>query len=176
MTTRSPVDVGAAADLLETQGLTIAALFGGLSPRLAAWRPAADGWSAHTVLCHLLDEERGDFRPRLVATLEDEGRPWPGIDPEGWVTARGYAERSTSETLDAFVAERRTSVLRVRALSGAPWDHAHEHPTLGRITARDLLAAWLDHDRLHLRQVLGTLHAAGDLIVPGGRPDYAGTW
>lgn len=173
---RPPPDVSLAADLLDAQAAAIAALCRPLPRHLAAWRPPDGSWSALIVCGHLLDEEREDFRPRLRATLEDPARGWPGIAPEEWVAQRGYEARELGATLDAFLAERRDSTAWLRGLGDAAWDNAHEHHRLGRLGARDLLAAWLDHDRLHLRQVVRVLHRAGEAVVPGGRPDYAGSW
>jgi len=44
---------------------TIAALVAGVTAEEARRRPAPDAWSLLEVVCHLHDEEREDFRPRL---------------------------------------------------------------------------------------------------------------
>lgn len=167
-------DVEAAARLMRAQGEAVAALCEPLPGEIAARTPPAGGWSVAFVVSHLLDEEREDFRVRLGATLADPDRAWPPIDPEGWGERRDYASRDHRETLAAFVAERAASAAWIRKLADSPWDAVHAHPSLGELSARDLLAAWLDHDRVHLRQILRILHDLGESVVPGGRPDYAG--
>lgn len=167
-------DVAAASSLLATQGAAIVSLCRALPEALASGRPPGGGWSAAFVISHLLDEERLDFRVRLRSTLADPARTWPAIDPEGWVEKHTYRARDWTADLDAFEEERRTSVAWVRDLGGSPWDATHAHSSLGAISARDLLSAWLDHDRVHLRQLLRILHDLGESVVPAGRPDYAG--
>jgi len=48
---------------------TIGGLVAGVSPSEARVRPAPDAWSLLEVVCHLHDEEREDFRPRLDVVL-----------------------------------------------------------------------------------------------------------
>jgi hypothetical protein len=76
---------------LEANGAVIGSLYDGLAVGQLSWRPAPDKWSFLEVLCHLHDEEVDDFRARVESTLQHPEKPWPAIDPEGWVAARRYA-------------------------------------------------------------------------------------
>ncbi|MEZ6194831.1 MAG: DinB family protein [Planctomycetota bacterium] len=169
-------EVARAADLLEAQGRTLVELGRGLERELVRWVPSRGGWCIAEIYGHLLDEETEDFRLRVASTLEDPGRPWPGIDPEARVAGRDWASRDLAATLESFAAARRDSVAWLREQTDADWHRIHLHPRFGAIGARDLLASWLDHDRLHLRQILTRLHDASDLIVEGGETAYAGEW
>lgn len=122
----------------------------------AVWRPAPERWSLVEIACHLLDEERDDFRARTASTLDDPTRAWPPIDPEGWARERDYRSRDLGETLAALRGERLTSLDWLRGLEGADWTRAYEHPKLGSLRAGDLLAAWAAHDLLHLAQIART--------------------
>ena len=129
---------------------------------------------------HLADEEAEDFRRRLELTLARKGEAWPPIDPQGWVESRDYRTRALGPSLDRFAAERERSVRWLRVLGDADLDASHAHPTLGTMRARDLLASWLAHDLIHIRQ-LTRLHyrwlergAAAALGTPPTRLDYAG--
>lgn len=124
-----------------------------IDPECAVWKPAEDKWSIRDVVCHLVDEERLDFRTRIDYTLHRAGESWPPIDPEGWVTEHGYAQRDLGEQLMVFLAERHRSVEFVSSLASADWDAAYKHPHLGTITAGSLLGSWLAHDYLHIRQI-----------------------
>ncbi len=143
------------ADRLETSGRILLDLFTGVDDGEARWKPAPERWSMLEVLVHLGDEEKDDFRPRISSTLEDPAREWPPIDPEGWVRERRYNERDLSESLAGFRRERAASLEWLRGLAEPAWERAHEHPSLGVLRAGDLLAAWVAHDGLHIRQISG---------------------
>ena len=151
-------------------------LLGGVGSRQARWKPAPDQWSALEVVCHLGDEEREDFRQRLRSTLADPSEPWPAIDPGGWVSERRYLERDLAAAVEDFLEERKQSVAWLNDLSSPAWENRYAHPLLGEITAGDLLASWVAHDFLHLRQLsrLHYLYAAA-LAEPHSAA-YAGDW
>ena len=85
---------------------TITSLVVGVSPEEARVRPAPEAWSLLEVVCHLHDEEREDFRPRLDLVLHRPGERWAPIDPAAWVAERQYNTRDLTQTLQAFLAER----------------------------------------------------------------------
>ena len=161
---------------LERNAPAIAALVSGLPAEEASWKPSAARWSMLEVVCHLLDEEREDFRVRIELTLRSPAEPWPAIDPPSWVVERGYADRDLDESLRALLEERQRSVSWLRELNAPDWDARYEHPTLGTLRTGDLLASWLAHDFLHLRQLTDLhwlIHAARS--APYGTA-YAGEW
>src|SRR5690606_33478745 len=125
----------------------------GVAPEQARWKPEPEAWSILEVVNHLADEEVEDFRTRIDFTLHRPGDAWPGIDPQGWPAARGYLTRELMPSLDRFLEERRHSVAWLRGLEGRDWALGYDHPRGGTIRAGDLLAAWLDHDLVHIRQI-----------------------
>jgi hypothetical protein len=112
----------------------------GVSPEQARWKPAPDKWSIVEVVNHLFDEEREDFRQRLELVLADPTQAWPPIDPRGWVTSRGYAERDLDMSLNNFLAERQKSLEWLSELSEPNWQNSNDGPN-GTLTAGDLLAS-----------------------------------
>lgn len=148
-------------------------------PEWRTWRPGREHWCPLEIICHLLDEEREDFRARLAFVLEDPDRPMPPIDPQGWVEARAYMEQDFERTLDAFLAERDASVAWLRGLLDQEqppnWEAAYRHPKLGPLTARMFLVNWLAHDLLHLRQIVRRRHQFLE-ETSGVAMDYAGEW
>lgn len=161
---------------LEAGAFALAGVTAGITDEQAAWRPEAGQWSLLEIACHLLDEEREDFRVRLDFTLHRPGESWPTIDPVGWVQAHGYAGRSFTAVMAEFAAERRRSLAWLRGLSVPDWDVAYHHPKFGPVRAGDLLASWCAHDVLHLRQ-MARWHwrRLQDEAGPFGT-DYAGQW
>jgi hypothetical protein len=134
-------------------------LFQRVSDQQARWKPGEDRWSLLEVVNHLYDEEREDFRQRLELVLKDPAKPWPPIDPEGWVVQRNYNERNFKQSVDNFLAEREASLRWLNNLNSADWQATHYHPQMGPMSAELLLANWLAHDLFHIRQI-ADLHFA----------------
>lgn len=140
------------------------------------WKPAPEHWSVLEIVCHLLDEEREDFRVRLRSTLEDPSRAWPPLDLDGVAQRRSYNVRSMTETLVAFRRERSASVAWLRSVERPDWSVAHAHPKFGPITAGDLLAAWAAHDALHARQIAKRIFGLAERDGAPNQTRYAGEW
>lgn len=138
---------------------TIVSLTKGVGEEQARWRPAPDKWSILEVIGHLCDEEQFDFRTRIDSTINQPGEEWPPFDPLQWMSERNYNEGILEETLQTWIDERRRSIEWLHALSSPDWNKSYTHPAIGELRAGDLLAAWLAHDMLHIRQLAG-LHAA----------------
>ncbi|RMH74178.1 MAG: DinB family protein [Gemmatimonadetes bacterium] len=154
----------------------IQGLIAGVSMEQARWKPAPEKWSILEVINHLYDEEREDFRQRLDYTLHKPGADWPPINPQKWVTERRYNERDLAESLHRFLTERQASLEWLHQLENPNWEHYKDHPIAPRITANRLLACWVAHDLLHIRQ-LNALHWAYLNHLSGeGSLDYAGEW
>jgi hypothetical protein len=153
----------------------IGALVQGVSDRQAQWKPDPASWSILEVINHLVDEENEDFRARLDLVLHHPEGAWQSIDPERWVTERGYNQQGLDQSWEAFLTAREESVVWLKGLASPDWTAAYQAP-FGRITAGDILAAWVAHDLLHLRQLV-ELHWA--YLVARVEPysvRYAGVW
>jgi hypothetical protein len=142
----------------------------------ARWRPNSNSWSILEVINHLCDEERFDFRVRLDMILYHPSKPWPLIDPGGWVKEREYNQRNLQDSLEKFIAERKKSITWLEGLSAIDWDTVGDTPWGGLMRAGDMLSAWVAHDLLHLRQLV-ELH--WQYLVLSQQPyevGYAGEW
>jgi hypothetical protein len=162
--------------MLERFGHTLPVLVADLPDDDARWKPADGAWSILEIVCHLADEEVSDFRTRLRLTLESPETQWPPIDPPAWAIERRYNKQDLAVTTERFVRERQASGQWLRSLSAFDGDIAHVHPKFGAISAGQLLASWVAHDALHLRQIAKRLH---QLAAEHGRPfdtAYAGDW
>ena len=153
----------------------IQVMVGGVSQEQARWKPDSESWSILEVISHLYDEEKEDFRVRLDIILHHPDRPWPSIDPQGWVTARQYNENDLVQSLQNFLHEREASLSWLRGLAAPDWEAVYE-TRFGRMRAGDMFAAWVAHDLLHLRQLVELQRAyALELLAPY-ETDYAGPW
>ncbi len=154
-------------------------LVAGVTDDEAQRKPNADAWSILEVACHLLDEERYDFRVRLRHILAGTQGSFPPIDPGGWVTSRRYNEQNLAKTLADFLAERQDSLawLATLAAQKPTPDWAATSPVpWGVISAGEMLTAWVAHDLLHMRQLIELHWFLTTTRLAPHRPDYAGEW
>ena len=160
---------------LSSNAESIRCMIEGISDEQVGWKPDPDSWSILEVINHLYDEEKEDFRVRLDIILHEPDKPWPPIDPAGWVVERQYDQRELQESVDNFLLERRSSISWLNRLTSPDWEATYEAP-FGEIKAGDMFASWVAHDLLHIRQLV-ELHWA--YLVNLSKPyrlDYAGSW
>lgn len=150
-------------------------LLTGLTDEEFLWKQNPEKWCLLEIICHLYDEEREDFRTRTKQVLESPELPLPKIDPVGWVIERKYLQRNFSEKLKDFLSEREQSVKWLQSLKNPKWENAYNHPKLGKMTAKLILANWLAHDYLHIRQITKLKY---DHLKSKSDADlsYAGNW
>jgi len=160
---------------LESNARRIQAMVEGIPTDQARRRPDPEAWSLLEVVNHLSDEEQFDFRVRLDLILHNPSSPWPPIDPQGWVTARKYNERELADSLQKFMEERSRSLAWLRRLGQVNWEARVPTPW-GSISAGDMLAAWVTHDLLHMRQLVEWLHSAVIQLSQPYDGEYAGPW
>ena len=145
----------------------------GIPPDGWRTRPAPAEWALVEIVCHLRDEEAEDFGARVRAVLAG-GTSFAPIDPERWAVERRYREADPGAALGAF---RQLRTQSVALLDGARVDalgRAVTTPSGSPLSGLDVVAAWVTHDRLHLRQIAGTLARLwADRWAPL-RADYAG--
>jgi hypothetical protein len=146
-----------------------------VSVEQARWKPDSDSWSILEVVNHLLDEEKLDFRVRLDITLRQSGEVWPAINPPLWVEERRYNEQDPGESLAGFLTAREDSLAWLRTLDSPDWGAIYE-ASWGLMRAGDLMASWVGHDLLHMRQLV-ELHWAYTMnAVRPYNALYAGDW
>lgn len=171
------VDLAACIAALERFPATLRAAAAGLSGEEARRRGPKDAWSILEIVNHLADEEVDDFPRRLRLILEDPKQEWPPIDPEGWARERDYQSRELAESLERFERQRRESIKWLRSLEGQKPNWSQSHTSrFGTMAAGDMLAAWLAHDMLHLRQIAKRLYELAEVRAGGYSSAYAGPW
>ena len=148
-------------------------LLAGLDAEGARTRPAPAEWSPVEIVCHLRDEETEDFGARLRVIVSGTGE-FARIAPERWAEERRYGEASLSEALAAFQALRRASLELLQSVAPEALGGSRPLGRFGSLSGRDLVAAWVAHDRLHLAQLAGTLARIWALRWAPLRTDYAG--
>lgn len=170
------LDLKFAIQHLTHNGVAIEELFAGAPDVQARWKPEPVAWSMLEVINHLHDEERWDFRLRLDLTLFHPEIEWPPIDPKGWVIERRYNTRGLEESLLDFKDERAKSLEWLRDLRTPDWSSTHTFSQVGAMSAGRILACWLAHDQLHIRQMAELHHRWLGQLVGIEALDYAGPW
>jgi hypothetical protein len=169
------MDIDSVLSQMESNAKAIKALVEDVPVEQARWKPSAEDWSILEVITHLWDEEIKDFRVHLDLILHHPDLPWPSIDPQGWITERRYNERVPAESLEGFLRAREESLAWLRGLSAPDWEAVYKAP-FGQMAAGDMLAAWVAHDLLHTRQLVGLHWACTTKKVQPYRVRYAGDW
>jgi hypothetical protein len=142
-------------DVLARTPATMNALLGGLTE---PWTRSTEGpntFSPFDVVGHLIDGEETDWIPRARIILAS------GADPRferydrfrHWTRNR---DRTLASLLEEFARLRVESLDTLRAwrLTSAELDLPGQHPGLGPVTLRQLLAAWVVHDLGHIAQTV----------------------
>lgn len=139
------------------------------------WKPLPDKWSVLEITCHLIDEEKLDFRMRVKFALEHAGERPPSIDPQGWVLSRSYMNQVYSIKCQEFFEVRNNSINWLKGLSQEDWSAYFTHAKFGKFTAHYMLTNWVAHDYLHIKQITRLRY---DYLAQrtGENLNYAGAW
>jgi hypothetical protein len=128
----------------------------------------AEVWS------HLYNEERGDFRAHIQEILAVPQQAWGALQP-------GYTPvASLRQALEGFLAEREASLAWLQSLESPDWE-AFTQAKFGpneviKLSAADVLVSWVEHDLLHMRQMVELLHAWNVKAAEPYSVQYAGGW
>jgi hypothetical protein len=151
-------DLERSIDVLRRTPATLRALLDGLDEALIRDNEGPDTFSAFDNVGHLIDGEETDWMARARIILAQG----PSIRFEPYDRFRHRTRnlgRSLTSLLDEFARLRAANLETLRSwrLTDAKLDLPGEHPSLGPVTLRQLLAAWVAHDLGHVAQVARVL-------------------
>ncbi len=147
-------ELQSAIDVLRRTPATLRALLAEVAEPWARGTEGADTFSPFDVVGHLIDGEETDWIPRARIILARG--PDPRFEPYDRFRHRARnADRSLESLLTEFAELRDANLelLRSWRLGNAELDLPGNHPSLGRVTLRQLLASWVAHDLGHIAQV-----------------------
>src|SRR5437588_1338089 len=147
-------DLDLTIEVLRRSPATLRALLDGLSEPWIRGTAGPEPFSPFDVVGHLMDGEETDWIPRARIILAKG----PGLRFEPYDRFRHRTRnpgRSAESLLAEFARLRAANLQRLESwkLTATELDLPGEHPSLGRVTLRQLLAAWVVHDLGHLAQV-----------------------
>lgn len=143
-----------AVDVLRRTPGTLRALLQGIAGPWARGNEGPETFSPFDNLGHLIDGEETDWMTRARVILARG----PSVRFEPYDRFR-HRSRNAGRTLDSLLDEfERLRTANLEALESWHLDASQldlpgEHPTFGRVTLRQLLAAWVVHDLGHLAQI-----------------------
>ncbi|MGZ8413711.1 MAG: DinB family protein [Gemmatirosa sp.] len=147
-----------ALEVLERTPATFRAMLGGLSEVWTAPNEGPDTFSAFDNVGHLIHGERTDWIPRArVILAQGASRRFEPYDR--FAQYRESEGKTMAELLDEFARLRAGSLdtLRGWRLTDRELALEGEHPALGPVTLRQLLATWAAHDLGHVAQTARVL-------------------
>ena len=142
-------------DVLARTPSTLQSLLGGLTDPWTRGTEGPDTFSPFDVVGHLIDGEETDWIPRArIILARGESLRFERYDR--FRHRRRNAGRSLESLLDEFAEQRAGSLALLRSwhLTETELDLPGEHPALGPVTLRQLLAAWVVHDLGHIAQAV----------------------
>jgi hypothetical protein len=146
-------DLTEAIAVLERTPATFRALLGGLPDAWATCDEGPDTFSPFDNVGHLIHGERTDWIPRArIILAQGANRRFEPYDR--FAQVRESAGKSLAELLAEFarLREENLAALRSWGLSERELSLEGEHPELGIVTLRQLLATWVAHDLGHVAQ------------------------
>ncbi|HEU0302862.1 MAG TPA: DinB family protein [Longimicrobium sp.] len=142
-----------ALEVLERTPAAFRALLGGLPDAWTAPNEGPETFSAFDNVGHLIHGERTDWiaRARIILAQGPDRRFEPY---DRFAQYRESQGKSLAELLDEFARLRAENLATLRGweLTDRELALRGEHPSLGTVTLRQLLSAWVAHDLGHLAQ------------------------
>lgn len=141
-------------EILGRTPATVRALLHDIGPEWARGTEGPETFSPFDNIGHLIDGEETDWMPRArIILAQGKNRRF---EPYDRVRHRARnANRTLDSLLDEFARLRVENLRTLESwrLTDAQLDLPGEHPRLGPVTLRQLLAAWVVHDLGHIAQV-----------------------
>jgi DinB family protein len=147
-------DLDRSTDILRRTPGTLCTLLSDLDESWIRGNEGPDTFSPFDVVGHLIDGEETDWMPRARIILARG----PSVRFEPYDRFRHF-ERNVGRTLQSLLEElgrlraENLAVLASWHLNDELLELPGEHPRLGRVTLRQLLASWVVHDLGHIAQV-----------------------
>lgn len=143
-------------EILERTPSVLHTWLSGLSDDWILPNEGPDTFSPFDVVGHLIHGEKTDWMVRIGILLSEKDPSTRTFAPfDRFAQFRESQGKTMDQLLDEFNTLRAHNLdrLRILPLPGPVLDASANHPALGRVTLRQLLATWTVHDIGHLAQI-----------------------
>jgi len=123
--------------------------------------PDEGGWSALTVVAHLVDRQPSQHA-RIELMLAEDDPVILDEDEQAGLEASGLLERPIEALLELLASRQSTHVARYERLTASELARGGRHSVAGPITIAELLNHRAYHDLVHTQQVASMLAAGPD--------------
>ena len=137
-------------DNLATTPARVRELLRGLTEQQLSFKPSPDTLSLRENLLHLRDIDIDGYEQRVVRVLGEREPFLPDVDGARLARERDYNAQPAAPALEAFTASRARSIARLRALAPPDLERVADLEGVGRVTLREMLERWWEHDAGHL--------------------------
>src|SRR4051812_5737679 len=147
-------DLNRGIEILERTPNALRAMLEGLGSEWIDGDEGPDTWSAYVIVGHLIHGERTDWIPRArIILAQGANRKFTPYDR--FAQLHESKGKSLASLLDEFTSLRAENLETLRSwnLTDADLALEGEHPELGAVTLRQLLATWVGHDLGHIAQI-----------------------
>lgn len=146
-------DLTTGAAILERTPGTLRAMLAGLPTMWTDGTEGPETWSPYVIVGHLIHGERTDWIPRarIILAQAPERRFTPFDRFAQFRESQGKTLATLLDELEQLRSEN-LATLSGWQLTEAQLSLEGEHPELGTVTLRQLLASWVAHDLGHIAQ------------------------
>jgi len=128
-------------------------------PNAALANRTDDGWSVNDIVGHMCDASH-IVHKRVDMMIKLEEPQLHGYDPDALAQARNANAARLEDLLSEYAAQRAATVAMLADLVHWNWARPGRHPKLGRISIRQQVELWLEHEDEHLAQIRSLKDAA----------------
>jgi hypothetical protein len=131
----------------------------GSTPGALSRKPAADEWSAATIISHMADAELV-YAVRIRTALTQPGGLLPRYDEKAWADRFGPFDEDPHRALARFRGVRENTLVILDSVTDDEWARKGFHEEVGEITVAGLVDRMAAHDAAHLDQIRVALGAS----------------
>jgi len=147
-------DINRAIEVLERTPSVIKSLLSEISDEWTLNNEGENTWSPYDVVGHLVHGEKTDWMPRLEMVLGNSETKT--FEPYNRFAQFEMSKgKSLATLLSEFELFRKENLdtLKAKNISEKDLNKIANHPSLGSVTLKNLLSAWVVHDLGHITQI-----------------------
>ncbi len=147
-------ELNTSIQILERTPKLLRQLLDGLDDHWVYTNEGPDTWSPFDIIGHLIHGEITDWIPRMEIILSNsENKTFEPFDR--FAQFENSKGKSLGMLLDEFEVLRKSNleIIKSKELSDLELDFIANHPALGQVTLRQLLASLVVHDLGHVAQI-----------------------